>query len=554
MELANGNVVEKYQQQYQGVKVWGTHIVRTSQKNKTRDGASLSGNYITNIAGDLASVKPAISGKEVIDLAMAHRLSTATVSANELAQLQKTMAVASNRQQSLWIRLNKDSKAQLVYLVSWVEYGDSPARPMMFVDAQSGAILESWDGLAYKEASGPGGNEKTRKYFYSGKEGEYPLLEVDKDCRMDTANVETVDMKHSNYEGEVHQFTCPENTYKAINGAYSPLNDAHYFGNLVFKMYKDWYNVSPLQQKLRMRVHYGNNYENAFWDGSQMTFGDGENMFYPLVSLDVSAHEVSHGFTEQNSNLVYTGQSGGINEAFSDIAGEAAEFYSRGENDWMVGEEIFKSTGALRYMDDPTKDGHSIGHASDYVAGMDVHYSSGVFNKAFYLIANSEGWNTKRAFDIFVLANQMFWTRNASFVSAACGVLKATKNLGYKVTDVTAAFDQVGVATVFCVKDGTEITSTVADIAGGLEEWHYTEVEMPKLAKGFKVVISGGTGDADLYLRQGEKPTKSEYACRPYISGNEEACAISPVTPGLWYIGIHGYSQYSDVTMTWTYK
>ena len=87
-------------------------------------------------------------------------------------------------------------------------------------------------------------------------------------------------------------------------------------------MYRNWYNTAPLSFKLKMRVHYSRNYENAFWDGSQMTFGDGATTFYPLVSLDVAAHEVSHGFTEQNSGLVYSGQSGGINEAFSDMAGK----------------------------------------------------------------------------------------------------------------------------------------------------------------------------------------------------------------------------------------
>src|SRR5688572_9676182 len=102
-----------------------------------------------------------------------------------------------------------------------------------------------------------------------------------------------------------------------------------------------------------MKVHYRTSYENAFWDGSAMTFGDGASTFYPLVSLDVSSHEVSHGFTEQNSNLTYSGMSGGINEAYSDMAGEAAEFFMKGTNDWLVGAQIFKGTGALRYMNNP---------------------------------------------------------------------------------------------------------------------------------------------------------------------------------------------------------
>ena len=139
---------------------------------------------------------------------------------------------------------------------------------------------------------------------------------------MTSPNVDTLNMNHATTGGAIHQFTCPENTVKEINGAYSPLNDAHYFGNVVFDMYRNWYNTAPLTFKLKMRVHYSRNYENAFWDGSQMTFGDGATTFYPLVSLDVAAHEVSHGFTEQNSGLVYSGQSGGINEAFSDMAGK----------------------------------------------------------------------------------------------------------------------------------------------------------------------------------------------------------------------------------------
>jgi hypothetical protein len=185
-----------------------------------------------------------------------------------------------------------------------------------------------------------------------------------------------------------------------------------------------------------------------------MTFGDGFTTFYPLVSLDVSAHEVSHGFTEQNSGLIYSGQSGGINEAFSDIAGEAAEFYMRGSNDFMVGFDIFKSlTGALRYMCNPPQDGRSIDHASDYYNGLDVHYSSGVFNKAFCLLAKSSGWDTQKAFQAFAFANMNKWTPSETFVSAARGVYDVacgdpnppTPSQQADAADVMLAFAAVGV-------------------------------------------------------------------------------------------------------------
>ena len=112
---------------------------------------------------------------------------------------------------------------------------------------------------------------------------------------------------------KLFKFACPVNNHKQINGAYSPLNDAHYFGGLVFNMYQEYFNIAPLKTKLKMRVHFGQQFENAFWDGQQMTFGDGANRMYPLTSLDVVAHEVGHGVTEQNSGLIYKQQSGGIN-------------------------------------------------------------------------------------------------------------------------------------------------------------------------------------------------------------------------------------------------
>ena len=78
----------------------------------------------------------------------------------------------------------------------------------------------------------------------------------------------------------------------------------------------------------RSRVHYGNDYVNAFWDGTQMTYGDGAGNTHPLVELDVAGHEMSHGVTEDTAGLNYSGDAGGLNEATSDIFGTAVEFYA----------------------------------------------------------------------------------------------------------------------------------------------------------------------------------------------------------------------------------
>ena len=327
--------------------------------------------------------------------------------------------------------------------------------------AYTGVSLSAKQFDTQDNGSGPGGNLKTGLYYY-GTGADYLPFKVLKDgttCILNDTNVKTVNLGHSTSGSAAFVYNDPANqcwnqynttANATINGAYTPLNDAHYFGGVVYDMYNAWLGVAPLTFQLTMRVHYSTNYENAFWDGSSMTFGDGYTTFYPLVSLDVSAHEVSHGFTEQNSNLTYSGQSGGINEAFSDMAGEAAEYYMRGSNDFKVGYDIYKSpTGALRYMCNPPLDGKSIDNASQYYNGLDVHYSSGVFNKAFCLLAQSTGtgWNTQNAFETFALANMNYWTPSETFVSAARGVYDAAcDNPARNTDDVVWAFANVGVA------------------------------------------------------------------------------------------------------------
>jgi vibriolysin len=236
-------------------------------------------------------------------------------------------------------------------------------------------------------------------------------------CTMNNTNVRAVNLNNwvsPNPDGTggittAYTYTCPRNTFKTVNGGYSPMNDAFSFGAVITNMYPAYTGYNALSFQLVMRVHYGSSYENAFWNGENMNFGDGASTFYPLVNADVSGHEVSHGFTEQHSNLTYSGQSGGMNEAFSDMGGEATEYYWKGTNDFNVGTEIFKSAGALRYMCNPTQDGGSIDNAANYTSGMDPHYSSGVYNKAFCTLAKKTGWDTPKAFKVFARANALYW-------------------------------------------------------------------------------------------------------------------------------------------------
>ncbi|WP_416973391.1 M4 family metallopeptidase [Streptomyces sp. 4F14] len=151
------------------------------------------------------------------------------------------------------------------------------------------------------------------------------------------------------------------------------------------------------------RVHYGNGYNNAFWDDSCfcMTYGDGNGtQLGPLVSLDVAGHEMSHGVTSKTANLTYSGESGGLNEATSDIFGTLVEFHaanSSDQGDYLIGEKIVRSgfgRDALRYMDRPSRDANSADYWSSSVGGLDVHYSSGVANHFAYLLAEGSGTKT----------------------------------------------------------------------------------------------------------------------------------------------------------------
>jgi Zn-dependent metalloprotease len=177
--------------------------------------------------------------------------------------------------------------------------------------------------------------------------------------------------------------------------------DAAYGAAATFDYYKNVHGRNGIfndGKGVQSRVHYGSNYVNAFWDGKQMTYGDGDNVVAgPLVSLDVAAHEMSHGVMSATANLTYSGESGGLNEANSDIMGTEVEFANSNANDpgdYLIGEEIMKDRPALRYMDKPSKDGNSADCWSSDVGNLDVHYSSGVANHFAYLLAEGSGAKT----------------------------------------------------------------------------------------------------------------------------------------------------------------
>ncbi|XP_071116728.1 virulence metalloprotease-like [Haliotis cracherodii] len=295
---------------------------------------------------------------------------------------------------------------------------------------------------------GTGGNPKTGAIVYSTP--PYCLdVRVEGDmCFLENKYVKVVDLKQTKNEEktEVVSFKCSDGYNDAINEATNPVLDALFYGTATFKMFEDWYNTKPLNIQPFLLVHYGNMIDNAFWNGQKMLFGDGsQDQTYPLVGLDVIGHELAHGVTEQNSGLEYSGQSGGIDEAFSDIAGEVVEAYVR-KTDWLVGFDLSKSkTEALRYFKDPTRDGSSIKDAKNFESDMDVHFSSGVFNHAFYQIVEVGKIPIKYAFEGFLIANKVYWKEDTGFVDGACSTIRGAYDAGLDTEIYAAAFTAVGV-------------------------------------------------------------------------------------------------------------
>jgi vibriolysin len=489
-------VVTRYQQIYNGIPVFGAQVtvIKYNQNsfNQRSNPGSVNGHIIEDI--NLKTI-PVITMKQALEKAK-----NTWFSANS--------PVATTHDVSeLQIRPNHENSLSLVYLVSFklITSDNKPVWPFFIIDAESGEVLKQWNNIKTFNESGPGGNDKVHEYWY-GKDG-LPALEVTKSndmCVMESTKVRLVNLYSkwdwSNKILNPYQYPCGENKEDRVNGAFSPLNDAYYFGHTIIDMYQQWYGLNALQNTdgtaapLIMRVHFGEGYDNAFWDGDgrTMSFGDG-NDFYPLVSLDIAGHEVTHGFTEQHSGLEYHDESGAINESLSDMAGQAARAFLLENNPglynkvylhpdevtWGIGETIVRDSfgKALRFMDAPSEDGSSadcldkalaeksgetcvisynelVSFAEGHIFDPDsrqsfiVHTASGIFNKAFYLLSQKIG--IKKAYNAMVVANSNYWTPDSDFKMAACGVLYAANDLNLNSADVKTVFDKVGVATEDC--------------------------------------------------------------------------------------------------------
>lgn len=261
----------------------------------------------------------------------------------------------------------------------------------------------------------------------------------------------------------------PPNTFTAI--------DAHFAAQLTYDTIKKYAGMNSIDGKgyqLRSNVNVRSNFVNAYWDGREMYYGNGDGRRAgPLTTLDIGGHEIHHGLTTNTWDGIYSGESGGLNESFSDIGGFMTEYHAANTHDhlrwdWRMGEDAWTpgngTHDALRYMNDPTRDDYSVDHYSNYPKQREVHGSSGISNAAFYQLADRsgddkipnsvsgvkiEGIGIEKAARIFYRGFINYLTRRATFSDARQATIRAAKELhgedSREAQQVAAAWSAVGV-------------------------------------------------------------------------------------------------------------
>lgn len=439
--------------------VWGADlVVHASDKEVT----GLAGSVATDLANRLAPATRAAAVTEAQALTLAKRQHFGARATSVTTDRDATERVVFlDKRGTPHVAVHTSFYTELVP-------GFSPGLIHHMFDETTGDLLAKWNALdTLVQASGPGGNEKfhntwTEQLDVEPQGGQYVMT---------TTRLQTKNSNHS-----TSPFGTGAEIVAALDGFTDPAaNDAHGYAEVTLSMLKDWMNRDSIDDRgyrIVSRVHYGNNYENAFWNGSMMTYGDGGAHLYPICgAIDAVAHEIHHGFTEKHSGLGYRGEAGGLNEGFSDIAGKTVEFYYRGDaTTWDIGTSVFKADGSLRYMCDPKKDGRSIDHASQMTAGIDPHLSSGVPNKAFCRLSkrlssgDAEGSATAtgvhRAASAFFLANASYWTGSSTFKQACQGTVDAARSLQFTEEEIAAMKSSWADVGVYC--DGATPAPTPA--------------------------------------------------------------------------------------------
>jgi Zn-dependent metalloprotease/PKD repeat protein len=342
-------------------------------------------------------------------------------------------------------------------------------REYIFVDAVTGEIVFSLDRIHYSNSNG------TAATAYSGNHPivvdsisptSYRLRETTRGL-----GVETYDLLHDSDYGAAVDFTDTDNYWNNVNANQDEYaTDAHWGAEMTYDFYYIKFNRNSIDDagmKLLSYVHYNNDYTNAFWNGNEMTYGDGGGSYTPLTSLDVAGHEISHGVTEFTSGLIYADESGGLNEAFSDCMGNAIRYYGTqpANIDWLIGDQIggtpFRNMANPNQYENPDTYGGLYWYAPN-----EVHNNSGVMNFWFYLLTeggtgtndlgnayNVPGLGIEKAQAICYRMNAVYLFPSAEYADARTYAIQAAQDLfggcSPEVISTANAWYAVGVGGIF---------------------------------------------------------------------------------------------------------
>ncbi|TYR78861.1 peptidase M4 family protein [Priestia megaterium] len=460
--------IVRLQQVYNGIPIWGSTQLAHVEKDGTLKVVS------GTVAPDLdkkvkLKEKRTIKSKKAIELAE--------------QDLGFTPAYESEPSAELYVYPN-GKNTTYAYVVNLNFLTPKPGNYYYFIDAKSGKVLDKYNTINESAASAkpdaPADQDKKAKNVTGTNK-----VGTGKGVLGDTKSVNTTLSGSSyylqdntrgaaiyTYDGKNRTILPPKlwaDADNVFNSSYdAPAVDAHYYAGVTYDYYKNVFNRNSYDNAgapLYSTVHYGRNYNNAFWNGSRMVYGDGDGVnFVPLSGgLDVIAHELTHAVTERSSDLIYQDESGALNEAISDIFGTLVEYHDHRNPDWEIGEDIYTpgvSGDALRSMSNPAKYGDPDHYSKRYTGTQDnggVHINSGIINKAAYLLANGgthygvtvSGIGNDKTGEIYYRANTLYFTQSTTFSQARAGLVQAAVDLygvnSAEVNAVNKSFDAVGV-------------------------------------------------------------------------------------------------------------
>lgn len=516
----------RFQQVTHGVPVVGAELA--AHYDSAGRITSIDANYIPGVS-DL-DVEPAISAKAGKEVAIADVLAR-TKDADE-SQLQPT-----DGKLVVFALGQRPAALAYEYTVRAV-FGSEPAIWVTTVDAKTGEIIDRYNNLQTVEASGTGVLGNAQKFQVTAAGTGYQMLDTSRGVQIRTYTAAQKEVGPTQGATVVSSTTLA--SWDTGTGAGAAV-DAHSYAGAVFDYYKKVHARNAIDGAggaMLSTAHFGQAYDNAFWDGTGMSYGDGGQYFKPLsAGLDVVAHEFTHGVTEKTSNLRYQGQSGALNEAVSDIFGVFIEHAVKPSDtkNWTMGEDIAKKAGLLRDFKNPAA-GQQPANMKNFVNTQQdeggVHINSGIINNAAVLMtiggtnpvsktAVKFGIGWEKSEQLWYRANTKYFMTTTNFAQAAQAVMQAAKDLALTENEqsiVDCAWKATGVvqgacATLVDPQAKTPPTTPGTDTDPGTE----TGTEPG----------TGATGDAD-ETDDETTPTKKKSSRTGLASQASSGCNVSP--------------------------